>query len=158
VAAFLTLCVAAACSSERPSSTSGSAADRSVGDASDTVKVAGCLSTGENGRFVLTAAPDPGVTTAARAGMGERDTYAYVLTGGSNLQSYLGKRVEVAGTLAGRGQELDSEARTRTEATPTGTSGRDRATVATKEEVDIEIRQLNVSDVRELAPTCQVNP
>ena len=58
--------------------------------------MAGCLSTGENGRFVLTAAPDPGVTTAARAGMGERDTYAYVLTGGSNLQSYLGKRVEVA--------------------------------------------------------------
>ena len=90
--------------------------------------------------------------------MGERDTHSYVLTGGSNLQSYLGKRVEVAGTLTGREQEVESEAKSRTEGTPTGTSGRDIPTVATKEEVDLEVRQLKVNDVRELAPTCQVNP
>jgi hypothetical protein len=123
------------------------------------VTISGCLSGGNDGRFVLTAAPGPGVTTAARPGMGERDTHSYVLVGGTNLQSHLGKRIEVSGTLVGRERELEHEAKTRSEAAPTGTSGRqDTPTVTTKTEVDVEIQQLNVRDVREVAPTCQLNP
>jgi hypothetical protein len=156
-AALSVLTAGAACSSDRGAEPGD--ANRPAGGSGDALTVSGCLSSGNDGRFVLTAAPDPGVTTAARPGMGERDTYSYVLVGGSNLQSHLGKRVEVSGTLVGREQELDLEAKTRSEATPTGTSGRqDTPTVTTKEEVDVEVRQLSVRDVREIAPTCQVNP
>ena len=68
-AAALILTVAAsACSPDRPAGTAAPAADanRPVGGPSDAVTVAGCLSGGPDGRFVLTAAPDKGVTTAAR--------------------------------------------------------------------------------------------
>jgi hypothetical protein len=150
-----------ACSPDRPAATpaAGADANRPVGGPSDAVTVAGCLSGGPDGRFVLTAAPDPGVTTAARPGMGERDTNSYVLVGGANLQQHIGKRVEVSGTLAGRRQEIESEARTEGQARPTGTSGaREQPKVETKAEVDVEIRQLNVSAVRELDATCKLNP
>jgi hypothetical protein len=121
--------------------------------------VAGCLSGGPEGRFVLTAAPDPGVTAAARAGMGERDTFSYVLVGGSNLEQHLGKRVEVSGTVAGRRQEIEAEARTEGTARPSGsTDAPDQPKVETTTEVDVEVRQLNVSAVRELGPTCTLNP
>lgn len=157
VAALSVFIAGAACSSDRGAE-SGEA-NRPAGTSGDALTVSGCLSGGNDGRFVLTAAPDPGVTTAARPGMGERDTHSYVLVGGTNLQSHLGKRVEVSGTLVGREQELEREAKTRSESAPTGTSGRqDTPTVTTKEEVDVEIQQLNVRDVREIAPTCQVNP
>jgi hypothetical protein len=150
-AAALTLVMAgAACSSDRDG-------DRTTAGSGEAVTVAGCL-TGSDGRMVLTAAPDPGVVTAARPGMGERDTNSYVLVGGSNLQAHLGKRVEVQGTLSGRQREIEHEAKSKSES-PTGTSGqRDTPTVETKEEVDLEFQQLNVRDVRELAPTCQLNP
>ena len=151
-AALILVMAGAACSSDR----NERRADQASG-AGDAVTVAGCL-TGSDGRVVLTAAPDPGVVAAARPGMGERDTNSYVLVGGSNLQAHLGKRVEVQGTLVGRQQELEHEAKSKSES-PTGTSGqRDTPTVETKESVDLEFQQLNVSDVRELSPTCQLNP
>jgi hypothetical protein len=147
----------AACSSDR-NSAGGEAGNRAVGDR-DQVTVAGCLSGGPDGRMVLTAAPDPGVTTAARPGMGERDTYSYVLVGGNNLQQHIGKRVEVSGTMTGRKQEMERETRTESQSpAAAGTSGRDTPTVETKAEVDLEARQLNVANVRELAPNCRVNP
>jgi hypothetical protein len=154
-AAALSLVMAgAACSSDRKQSKADQAGASGAGDA---VTVAGCL-TGSGDRVVLTAAPDPGVVAAARPGMGERDTNSYVLVGGSNLQAHLGKRVEVQGTLVGRQHELDHEAKSKSES-PVGTSGqRGTPTVETKEAVDLEFQQLNVRDVRELAPTCQLNP
>jgi hypothetical protein len=125
----------------------------------DQVTVAGCLNGGPDGRLVLTAAPDPGVTAAARPGMGERDTHSYVLVGGNNLQQHIGKRVEVSGSLVGKQEELERQSKSQSQSpTATGTSGRETPTVETKEEVDLEARQLNVGNVRELAPTCQVNP
>jgi hypothetical protein len=151
----------AACSSDRAgnrNTAGGDDGNRAAGGR-DQVTVAGCLSGGPEGRMVLTAAPDPGVTTAARPGMGERDTHSYVLVGGNNLQQHIGKRVEVSGTVVGRKTELERETKSASESpAATGTSGRDTPTVETKEEVDLEARQLNVSNVRELAPNCQVNP
>jgi hypothetical protein len=160
-AASLMLALAAsACSSDRPQGDAAApaAANRPSGP-SDAVTVAGCLSGGPDGHYVLTAAPDKGVTTAARPGMGERDTFSYVLVGGSNLQQFVGTRVEVSGTLAGRRQELESEARTEGPARPTGTSGAaDQPRVETKAEVDVEVRQLTVSAIRQLDPACKLNP
>ena len=123
----------------------------------DTVTVAGCLSAAEDGRFALTAAPDAAVSTAARSMDNERDTHTYMLIGGDNLQAHLGKRVEVVGTLTGKKQDMEQESSKKTEAAPSTTGG-DTPTVKTTEDIDMTVRQLNVREVRDVAPTCAVNP
>lgn len=133
------------------------AADTNANSSGDTVTIAGCLSAGQDGRFALTAAPDAAVSTAARAMDNERDTHTYVLVGGDNLQAHLGKRVEVIGTVTGRTQDMEQKDTKKTEAAP-ATAGGDTPTVKTEEEIDLEVRQLNVREVRDLAPTCVVNP
>jgi hypothetical protein len=161
IAASLSIALAgAACSSDRSNDrNAATGTDTSRAGGRDQMTVAGCLSGGPDGRLVLTATPDPGVSTAARPGMGERDTHAYVLVGGNNLQQHIGKRVEVIGSLVGRQEELERQSKSQTQSpAATGTSGRDTPTVQTKEQVDLEVRQLNVSTVRELASTCQVKP
>ena len=153
-AAALSFAVAgAACSSAR-----GDEGERDTrpGGSGDVVTIAGCLSSSPDGRFALTAAPDAAVATVARAGGDERETHTYVLVGGENLQSHLGKRVEVTGTLVGGTKELDHDTKSKSEA-PKTSSG-DTPTVSTKEEVEIDVRQMNVSQVREVAPTCTLNP
>jgi hypothetical protein len=154
VAVALNLAIAgAACSNAR-----GIERETSAGSSSgDTVTIAGCLTSSPDGRFALTAAPDAAVATAARAMDNERDTHSYMLIGGDNLQSHLGKRVEVIGTIAGKTQDFEREATKKTEAAP-ATTGGDTPTVKTTEDLDIEVRQLNVRQVRDLAPTCAVNP
>jgi hypothetical protein len=141
-AAALNLAIAAGCSN-------------AIGE--ETVTIAGCLSTGADGRFALTAAPDAAVATAARAMDNERDTHSYVLVGGDNLQAHLGKRVEVVGTLSGKTRDMEREATKKTDAPP-ATSGGDTPTVKTTEDIDMEVRQLTVREVRDVAPTCVVNP
>ena len=153
-AAVLNLAIAAACSSARGDEPKAGGRSSSSGD---TVTIAGCLSTGADGRFALTAAPDAAVATAARAMDNERDTHSYVLVGGENLQAHLGKRVEVVGTLIGKTQDFEREAKQKTESAPAA-GGNDPPTVRTKEDIDLEVRQLNVSEVRDVAPTCIVNP
>lgn len=152
-AAAVNLAIAAACSSARGDEPKGGDRSSSSGD---TVTIAGCLSTGADGRFALTAAPDAAVATAARAMDNERDTHSYVLVGGDNLQSHLGKRVEVVGTLIGKTQDFEREAK-KTESAPSA-DGKDTPTVKTKEDIDLVVRQLNVREVRDVAPTCVVNP
>ena len=152
-AAALNLAIAAACSSARGDEPK---ADDRSSSSGDTVTIAGCLSAGADGRFALTAAPDAAVATAARAMDNERDTHSYVLVGGDNLQAHLGKRVEVVGTLVGKTQDFEREATKKTASTPA--TGSDTATVKTKEDIDLEVRQLNVREVRDVAPTCVVNP
>jgi hypothetical protein len=124
----------------------------------DTVKVEGCLSGADDGRVVLTAAPDAAVSAAARVGTGpDRETHSYVLVGGDNLQAHFGRRVEVSGTLIGKERELEHDAKS-TQSVPAANPDRERQpTVSTKEEIDVEIRQLSVASVRDVAPTCQVN-
>ena len=153
-AAALNLAIAVACSSARGDERKGEDAAKGSGD---TVTIAGCLSASDDGRFALTAAPDAAVATAARAMDNERDTYSYVLVGGENLQAHLGKRVEVIGTLTGKTQDFEREATRKTDAPP-AISGGDTPTVKTKEDIDMTVRQLTVREVRELAPTCKVNP
>jgi hypothetical protein len=152
--AALNLAIAAACSSARGDETKAGERSSSSGD---TVTIAGCLSAGADGRFALTAAPDAAVATTARAMDNERDTHTYLLVGGDNLQAHLGKRVEVVGTLTGKTQDMEQESTRKTEAAPAA-GGKDTPTVKTSEDIDVEVRQLNVREVRDLAPTCVVNP
>jgi hypothetical protein len=155
--AALTFAVAGAgCSSARGDERAGGDSASSSGD---TVTVEGCLSSGADGRFALTAAPGAAVTAAARATNfdNDRDTNSYVLIGGDNLQAHLGKRVEVVGTLSGRTQDVEQKDTKKTESAPAA-SGGDTPTVKTQEEIDLQVRQLNVRQVRDLAPTCVVNP
>lgn len=79
------------------------------------------------------------------------------LVGGDNLQAHLGKRVEVIGTLSGSTKDMEQESSRKTSAAP-AQSGGDTPTVKTTEDVDLEVRRLNVRTVRDLAPTCVVNP
>lgn len=141
-AAVLNLTIAVACTNAR---------------GEDTVTIAGCLSAAEDGKFALTAAPDAAVATAARAMDNERDTHSYVLVGGDNLQAHLGKRVEVTGTLSGKTRDFEREATRKSEAPPAAAGG-ETPTVKTHEDIDVEVRQLNVREVRDVAPTCVVNP
>jgi hypothetical protein len=125
----------------------------------DMVKVEGCLNGSPDGRVVVTAAPDPLGSTVARAGVDrDRDTNSYVLVGGESLQSHIGKRVEVTGTLIGKKQEVEQEAKQETQSAPASAGSDKTPTVKTSETVDIEVRQLQVAGVRDLAPTCQITP
>ena len=153
VAAALNMSIAgAACSSARGNE---EAATRGASGSGDTVTIAGCLS-GEHGRFALIAAPDPTAAVASRAVAGnERETQAYVLTGGDNLQAMVGKRVEVVGTVSGREREIEHDAKKEAEQ-PNATGGNEKPTVETKEEVEVEYRQLHVQQVREVAGNCSL--
>jgi hypothetical protein len=141
----------AACSSARGNE---EAAGTAASGSGDSVIIAGCLSGTRDGRFALTAAPDPAASVAARSVAGdERETRAYVLVGGDNLQAMVGKRVEVTGTVAGREGEIEHDAAKETEQ-PNATGGTERPTVETKEEIEVEYRQLHVQQVKEVAGNC----
>jgi len=146
------LALAVGCSAASGDERAGAGRDSGSGDE---VSVTGCLTASPDGKFALTAAPDAGVTAASRAMDDERDTHSYVLLGGDNLQAHLGKRVEVTGTVSGRIQELEQDSSRKTQGAPAG-RGDDTPQVKTKEEIDLEVRQLNVRQVRAVAPTCDV--
>lgn len=144
----------AACSSAQGDERAGG--DNASGSG-DSVTITGCLTASPDGNFAVTAAPDAAVATAARAMNDERETHTYVLLGGDNLAQHLGKRVEVIGTIEGKTQEMEQDTKKTTEGTPDSREG-DTPTVETKEEIDLEVRQLRVNSVRDVAPTCVVNP
>ena len=143
----------AACSSARGSE---EPKDTSASGSGDTVTIAGCLSGSADGRFALTAAPDPAASAAARSVMGdERETHSYILVGGDNLQQHLGRRVEVVGTITGREREIEHDAKKKTEV-PNATGGDEKPTVKTTEEVEVEVRTLQVKEVRPVAGECKL--
>ena len=150
-AAALNLAIAgAACSSARGNEEGGEGRASGSGE---TMTVAGCLTSSPDGRFALTATPDATVAAAERAVSDERTTHVYTLVGGTDMQSHLGKRVEVIGTVSGREQEIDHDAKKKTETTPTA-GGDEKPVVTTKEEVEVEARQLHVQQVRAIDGNC----
>jgi len=155
--ASINLAVAGAgCSTARGNERSG---DEAKSSSVDTVTVSGCMTGSADGRFAVTAMPDPAVAAAAQATAldPDRDTNAYVLIGGDNLQAHVGKRVEVTGTLQGHKQDVEQHETKKTEA-ESSIGGKETPTVKTKEAVDLEVRQLNVRSVRDVAPTCSAQP
>lgn len=143
----------AACSSARGNE---EATDTRAGGSGDAVTIAGCLSGTQDGRFALTAAPDPVAAAAARSAMGdERETHSYILVGGENLQQHIGRRVEVVGTVTGREREIEHDDK-KTAEVPNATGGDDKPTVKTTEEVEVEVRTLQVREVRAVAGECKL--
>jgi hypothetical protein len=144
---------AAACSS---ASGNEEAREAAASGSGDTVTISGCLSGTQDGHFALTAAPDAAAATAGRAAMGdERETYSYVLSGGDNLQQHIGKRVEVVGTITGTGPDIEHDAKKTTEV-PNATGGNEKPEVKTTEEVEVEVRNLQVREVRPVAGECKL--
>ena len=143
----------AACSSARGNEEPSAAAGGGSGDA---VTISGCLSGTQDGRFALTAAPDAVAAAAARSAMGdERETHSYILVGGDNMQQHIGRRVEVVGTVTGGAREIEHDAKKKTEV-PNATGGDDKPTVKTTEEVEVEVRTLQVREVRPVAGECKL--
>ena len=140
-----------ACSSARGNEEGTEARASGSGDG---VTVAGCLSGTPDGRFALTAAPDATAAIAGRSVAGdERETHSYILVGGDNLQQHVGKRVEVTGTVAGGSTQVEHDAKAKAEV-PNATGGDEKPTVRTTEEVEVQVRQLNVREVRSVAGDC----
>jgi hypothetical protein len=120
----------------------------------DEVTIAGCLSTDSNGRYALTAMTDAAGGAMARGFDNDIDTKSYVLNGGENLQAHLGKRVEVVGTVEGKSMDMEHKDTKTTEQPPAAGGDHNQPSVKTKEEIDLEARQLNVREVRDVAGTC----
>jgi hypothetical protein len=144
--------VGAACS---PASGNEERADGDRGGSGDEVTIAGCIS-GSDGRYALTAAPDAAGAIAGRAVAGdERETHSYILAGNTDLQQHVGKRVEVVGTLSGGSKQVEHEAEKKN-VEPNATGGDERPTVKTSEEVEVQVRQLNVRQVRSVPGDCSL--
>lgn len=142
----------AACSSA--SGNEERAADAASGSG-DEVTIAGCVS-GADGRFALTAVPDATGAIAGRIVSGdERETHSYILAGTANLQEHLGKRVEVIGTIEGGSRQVEHEAEKK-QVEPDHTGSGDKPTVKTQEDVEVQVRQLNVRSVRSMSGDCQL--
>ena len=120
----------------------------------DEVTIAGCLSTDSNGRFALTAMTDSAGGAMARGFDNDIDTKSYVLNGGDDLQSHLGKRVEVVGTIEGKSIDMEHQDTKTTEQPPAAGGDHNQPSVKTKEDIDLEARQLKVRQVRDVAGTC----
>jgi hypothetical protein len=142
----------AACSSASGNEERGGMAGSGSGDE---VTVTGCLS-GTDGRFALTATPDATGSIAGRAVAGdERETHSYILAGSANLQEHVGKRVQVIGTVEGGSKQVEHEAEKKN-VEPNATGGDEKPTVKTSEDVEVQVRQLNVREVRSVAGDCQL--
>jgi len=148
--------LATACSAVSGEKRNSLGAESSSGDVAT---IAGCLSTDAEGHFALTAAPDAAGSIAARTvDDRDRDTKSYLLIGGDNLQAHLGKRVEVVGTMSGKKIDIEHNDTKKTEEPAASGGDHNQPSVKTKEEVDVVARQLNVREIRDLAPTCTITP
>jgi hypothetical protein len=108
--------------------------------ANDPVNVSGCLRSGEADTYVLTASQTADGTTPA----------TYQLLGQTDaLRDQVGTRIEVTGTVRAK-QQTQADTGARPSEKATGTSG--TPTVETMTQVDI--RQLQVSNVKPLGDKC----
>jgi hypothetical protein len=124
--------------------------------AGDELTVRGCV-TGADGRYALTVMPEAVGSVASRTAAGdERDTHTYTLVGGTDLQAHVGRQVEVTGTVAGRGREVevDQKESSQQPAGTTGTGERVTPKVESTTEIEVQARQLTVRSVRPLDQPC----
>src|SRR4051794_7589071 len=104
------------------------------------ITVSGCLRSGEADTYVLTASQaNDGAKPATYQLVGQTDP----------LRQQIGTRIEVSGTIRAK-QQVEGAATPQATQKATGTAG--TPTVATTTEVDI--RQLDVSNVKPLGDRC----
>lgn len=118
------------------------------------VEVTGCLANDpHSNRFVLTAHSNQLSALANRAAAGEAETFHYVLVGGNDLQSMLGKEVRVEGDVVGKGQDVDLK-RTEAAGDTDKRAGDPTPAVKTTEEIAMQVAQLTVGSVTATGGTC----
>jgi hypothetical protein len=139
-----------------PLLTSGATAQ--VPGGGDTVTVTGCLTGAPDGKsYVLTADANPMASTTARSAGTNLETFTYALVGGQNLKPELGKKVTVTGRVEKTKDRVDADTKDVSEQPrtdkPAGT-----AQVESKQDIDINIRQLRVETVKATGEKCDAQP
>jgi hypothetical protein len=138
----------------------GPAATAQTTKKADTITVHGCLTKGPSNSFVLTptTAGDPLSSSVSEKTHGVVPTYTYQLTGGQNLDAYVGKVVAATGTIdrsAKASAKVDQSTGEQPAGSASPTSHGKTPTVKTEEKAKIEVRQLTVQSV---TPTDQACP
>src|SRR5687768_3653454 len=106
----LAIAVVATSGCERPDKK-----DDVVGTSGRGSVVTGCVTSDAQGRFVLTADRNDVASIGTVATSGTVPTYLYQLVGGSGLQEYVGKRVEIRGQVSDREVDVDVKDKTTAE-------------------------------------------
>ena len=115
------------------------------------ITVVGCLRAGaQANQFVLASTADPLAKGVAVAVSGAIPNVTYLLSGGTNLSSHVGHRVEVTGSTSGKVEKAVS---TDTTVKKTEAKGPDTR-VETKETAAIEMRDLRIESLKMVATTC----
>ena len=143
--ALLTLVCAAGCNRKEqvPPSTAQSATPEQA--AHQPVTVIGCLKVGD--------AADTFVLTAAKAATGEQTSnYQLIGSGGVNLADHVGHQVEVSGVVTAQ-QEVQARSSTDPARNARGTSG---TTPSVSTTTELDIKKLNVNQVRRVADECRM--
>jgi len=122
-----------------------------------TVTVTGCLERGAQANtFMLTKVADPLTDSVAASAGSAVPTVTYQLSGGQNLASHLGHRVEVTGKTTQKPKTpvkvADAESKREV------TAGKKTATTEVKEKAAISVRSLAVDSLRMISADCSGTP
>jgi len=137
--------------------------------AGETVTITGCLASGNNNMYTLTAAPaamseaPTGTTATTPAGTKVTKTVTYNLTGGKpeELKAHVGHTIAVTGTeaapqmTAAVKDESKTAANAQGTSKSTGTSGA-KPNVETTAQAQIVVRQLSVNTVKMVSANCSL--
>ncbi len=122
------------------------------------VTVTGCLTKGQSNSFVLTpiTAGDPLASSVEASTHKVVPTYTYQVTGGQNLDTYVGQIVTAKGTeeRGKKGEATIDQKRQEAERTSPATPEGKTPTVKTEEKAKIEVRQLTVQSVTSTGKSC----
>ena len=116
------------------------------------ITVVGCLQTGaQANQFVLAATADPIAKGVAVATTGAVPNVTYVLSGGTNLGAHVGHRVEITGRTTGNAQRaVSTDSNMKRESIPDKPDPK----VETKEKATIEMRDLQVENLKMVSTSC----
>jgi hypothetical protein len=124
-----------------------------------TTTVTGCLEAGPNNTFVLTsiaAAGTKGTSTRTTTSGKKVETLTYTLVpNGKDLKGDAGRKVQISGTATPPEASASETYRSSAAEQPKGTSG-ETPVVGTTERAQIMVRQLSVSSIRTVAPSCDI--
>jgi hypothetical protein len=127
-------------------------------NSANTITVTGCLTKGATNSFVLTptTAGDPLSSSVEARNKKVVPTYTYQLTGGQNLDAYVGQIVSATGTedkSKKAATDVDQKREQPADTSSSTPSGK-KPTVKTEEKAKIEVRQLSVQSVTSTGKTC----
>ena len=145
--ALVVLSVSATASAQQ----AGTPAAKRDGDTKP-ITVVGCLQNGaQANQFVLAATADPLAKGVAVATTGSVPNVTYALSGGTNLGAHVGHRVEITGRTSGNAQKaVSTDSNMKRESIPDKPDPK----VETKEKATIELRDLQVENLKMVSTSC----